>query len=145
MKPESQSPSLPPCLRLFQVLDPAGQQRVLGSLETVAYQDGARIFEEGTAGDALYIIISGKVEVSADDLGEQKVLGHLGEGCMFGEMAVITNQPRSATVTAAGPVSAYRITKDTMLAVLKDYPRLKELIARVGVSRAEDTLGKLSC
>jgi CRP/FNR family transcriptional regulator, cyclic AMP receptor protein len=131
------------CLRLFQMLDTQGQQRVIGAIRAVYFRDGAKIVEEGAPGDALYIILSGKAEVSVDDLGEQKVLCLLIEGAMFGEMAVITNQPRSATVMARGPVAALRIQKDDILAILKDYPKVREQIARIGVARAEDTLDKL--
>jgi len=144
MQPDSQSPRTISCLQLFQMLDPKGQQRVLSAIVVVHFPDNARIVEEGATGDALFIIVSGTAEVSVDDLGEQKVLSLLREGSMFGEMAVITKQPRSATVIAKGPVSVLRIQKDDILGILKDYPRVKEQIARLGVARAEDTLDKLT-
>ncbi len=58
------------------------------------------IFREGEAGNMAYIIVSGKVEVSKIIDGEKKVLTTLGEGAVFGELALIDNSQRAATVKA---------------------------------------------
>jgi CRP-like cAMP-binding protein len=129
--------------RFLRMLDTPGRRRLLDAAEALKFQDGQVVVREGEPGDALYIIVSGRAAVSADDLGEEKALGELGDGQFFGEMAVITNQPRSATVTARGELSALRIPRDVVLELLKDHPRVREVVAKIGLARTEDTLEKM--
>ena len=72
--------------------------------ETKQFRRGQAVFSEGDPGDGAYFVIQGRVRVSthSDDLGEI-VLGEVGEGEIFGEMALIDSKPRSATVTAIAP------------------------------------------
>jgi CRP-like cAMP-binding protein len=59
---------------------------------------GATVFREGDPGGSLYVIRSGKVRVLKNSAGRQRVVITLGPGDFFGEMAVVTGRPRSATV-----------------------------------------------
>ena len=56
------------------------------------YAPGARIFEEGQEGDFMYVVIEGEVEITH----KGQVINRIGEGEIFGEMALIDNSPRSA-------------------------------------------------
>jgi signal transduction histidine kinase len=92
---------------------------------------GTEIFKEGDPGDGIYVIRSGEVQISA--LIEQKdrrVLGRLGPGDFFGEMAVLDREPRSATATAEQPTSLYFIPRESMLATLETSPRLAVRLVR---------------
>jgi CRP-like cAMP-binding protein len=129
--------------RFLRMLDTEGRKRLLAAAQALRFQDGQVVVREGEPGDALYIIVAGLAAVSADNLGAEKQLGELGDGQFFGEMAVITSQPRSATVTARGPLEVLRIPRDQVLAILKDYPKVKEVVAKIGVARTEDTLEKM--
>ncbi len=129
--------------RFLRMLDTDGRKRLLDSAEAKNYEDGAVVVREGEPGDALYIIISGIASISADDMGEQKPVAELTDGAFFGEMAVITAQPRSATVKAHGALACLRIPKQAVLAILDDYPKVKEVVAKIGLARTEDTMEKL--
>ena len=129
--------------RFLRMLDTEGRKRLLDVAEAKNYKDGEQIFAEGEAGDALYIIITGVVSVSADDMGEEKSIAELTDGAFFGEMAVITNQPRSASVAARGEVSCLRIPRQAVIDILNDYPKVKEVVAKIGLARTEDTMEKL--
>ncbi|MBW2703964.1 MAG: cyclic nucleotide-binding domain-containing protein [Deltaproteobacteria bacterium] len=129
--------------RFLRMLDTDGRKRLLDSAEAKNYEDGGVVVREGEPGDALYIIISGIAAISADDMGEQKAVAELTDGAFFGEMAVITTQPRSATVTAHGALACLRIPKQAVLAILDDYPKVKEVVAKIGLARTEDTMEKL--
>jgi len=72
----------------------------IASYET--YQDGQVIFEEGSNGDWIYVVDDGTVEISKNVDGKRVVIETLHEGDIFGEMAYIDRQPRSATATAKG-------------------------------------------
>ena len=67
---------------------------------TETHNAGEVIFKEGSYGSAVYILSSGKVEISKKVQGKKLVLGALGPGDMFGEMSYLDPAPRSATVTA---------------------------------------------
>ncbi len=129
--------------RFLRMLDTEGRRRLLAAAEARRFQDGEVVVREGEPGDALYIIVSGLAAVSADDLGSEKALNELADGQFFGEMAVITDQPRAATVTARGELQVLRIPKAEVRAILEDYPKVREVVAKIGVARTEDTLEKM--
>ena len=69
--------------------------------ETKNFNVGARLFKEGDAGDVAYLIKSGKVKITkTGEDGQQKVVGLVGSGGIVGEMALIDDQARIATVEA---------------------------------------------
>ena len=70
-------------------------------LERRTYDTGQKVFEEGQVGNQAYIVQSGRVEIVKVVEDQETVLGSIGEGGMFGEMALIDNQPRMATARAA--------------------------------------------
>lgn len=125
------------------MLDTEGRKRLITAAEALTFQDGQVIVQEGDPGDALYLIVSGIASVSADDMGTLKPVAELTDGAFFGEMAVITDQPRSATVTAHGRLSVLRIPKDAVRAILEDYPKVREVVTKIGLARTEDTMDKL--
>ena len=129
--------------RILRLLDNPGRQRLLDAAEAVTYSDGEVVVREGDPGDALFIIVDGLASVVADDMGSPKAVAELTDGAFFGEMAVITNQPRSATVKANGKLNVFRIPKEAVLEILEDYPKAKEIVAKTGVARTEETMGKL--
>jgi CRP-like cAMP-binding protein len=129
--------------RILRMLDTQGRRRLLDAAEAITFQDQSEVVKEGDPGDALYIIVDGIASVQVDDMGATKPVAELCDGAFFGEMAVITNQPRSATVVASGQLSVLKIPKQTVLEVLKDYPKVKEIIAKIGVARTEDTMDKM--
>ncbi len=65
------------------------------------YKKGAILFHEGDSGSEMYVICSGRVDITKSQNGEEQILKSLGKGEIFGEMALIDNMPRSATVTVA--------------------------------------------
>ena len=70
-------------------------------MEQKTYAVGEVVFNEGDAGDSGFLVASGTVEISRQSEGEKEVLGTIKQGQMFGEMALISDKPRSATATAA--------------------------------------------
>lgn len=82
----------------------------IASYET--FQDGQVIFEEGSNGDWIYVVDEGVVEISKK-VGDQRIVVEiLGEGDVFGEMAYIDKEPRSATATAKGTAVVGIIDRD---------------------------------
>src|SRR5437867_1075175 len=104
-----------------------------------AYKAGRNIFQEGDPGDGLYLILEGKVQITCL-LGQDQriVLSRLDAGDFFGEMAVLDNQPRSATATAETDTKVYFILRDDLLRVLERSPSLAANLVREFSQRMRD-------
>ncbi len=101
-------------VRLFSGLADEDLEAVNGLLQEKRFRKGSVIFEEGDEGDALYIVESGRVKVSTKDAeGREKILSVFGEGDYLGEMALLSDQPRSATCTVVGDAEVLMLPKDS--------------------------------
>jgi serine/threonine-protein kinase len=78
------------------------------------FQPGAVIIREGDVGDAAYVIVSGRCRAYRNVGAEQETLAVMGGGDVFGEMALILDEPRAATVEAIDPVTVLVLGKQTM-------------------------------
>jgi CRP-like cAMP-binding protein len=101
----SDIPTKLPPIPLFSHLAEEPFIGVLGSLRLRRFADGEIIICEGQPGDAFFMLADGVVTVSKKVGTETKVLANLSEGAVFGEMALVSNAPRTATVTARGEVA----------------------------------------
>ncbi len=88
------------------------------------YQDGEIIVRQGEVGDCMYVIQEGQVEVVADKDTEEVHLAVRSEGDIFGEMAIIDREVRSATVRALGPTRIMTIDKKNFLRRIHEDPSL---------------------
>jgi CRP/FNR family cyclic AMP-dependent transcriptional regulator len=96
---------------LFEGLDEAQNRFVCGLLKEEEFRPGESILEEGRAGDALYIIRSGRVRVSRKFDRESFVLTELGPSDFFGEMSLIDDFPTSATVHAISETIVFKMSR----------------------------------
>ncbi|MZG53528.1 MAG: cyclic nucleotide-binding domain-containing protein [Nitrospinae bacterium] len=96
------------------------------------YRKGKTIVRQGTHGTSAFLIKKGKVEVFVTDAnGNKKVLANLKENDLFGEMAMISNDARTASVVATEDVEVAILTRDKYLALPEDNPaalRLKKIM-----------------
>lgn len=95
------------------------------------FSGGAEVFKEGDAGDALYVVKSGGVQISAV-IGEsqRQVLSRVPPGEVFGEMAIIDSQPRSATAVADVDTELYVIPRDELIKMLNGSPHFSFSLMR---------------
>jgi CRP/FNR family cyclic AMP-dependent transcriptional regulator len=96
---------------------------VTGSLGKL-YRDGEDIVCQGEVGDCMYVIQTGQAEAIQGKEGKEVRLAVLGEGDVFGEMALFERMPRSATVRALGDVRVLTIDKKTFLRQVHEDPSL---------------------
>lgn len=101
---------------------------LMNELEPRIYVPGEKIFKIDELGDALYFIHSGSVEILARD--NQKIV-QLNEGAFFGEMALISSNPRSATARAITFCDVYLLHKGSFDKVTRAYPEFKRHIEDV--------------
>lgn len=88
-------------------------------------EKGATVFKEGDPGDALYFLRSGVVKVSKHRGTREVILAYLSAGQYFGEMALLTDQPRMATVTAVDRIEIIQVLKQDLVTLLEGAPELK--------------------
>ena len=132
-------------IEVVRSLPPEEIEDVLMCVEPVAHAAGSVIFEQGDAGDALYLIDSGKVEISVTDTGgARKVIAVLEGGASFGEMALLTGEPRTATVIAATDVSLLKIEGEHFEELIDRSPKIRLAIERLNTKRLTDNVRSFS-
>ena len=99
------------------------------------FDSGQVILQEGTGGRELYVIVEGLVEAAKDLEGQEVVLGQRGPGEFLGEMALIEDSPRSATVRALEPTRLLEISEADFRSALAGEPTLLYEAARMLSSR----------
>ena len=115
--PEGSVPGLP----LFSALTPAALERFLGALTTRTLREGEHCLDEGSEGKEAFVVVGGtlRAERASKDDDAPTVLAVLGPGAIFGEMALVSDAPRAASVLALEPVEllvASRVDLETLAA-----------------------------
>jgi len=109
------------------------------------YDRGEKLVVEGQQGDSLMVIASGTVLISKSgaDIGASTVeLATLGEGKYFGEMSLLTGEPRSASVTAEEAVEVFVLDRAALAPILQEDPELAETLSHVLAQRAAATVAR---
>ena len=114
--------SLLKSMRLFSPLGPPALEAVARALERKDLEPGTRLITEGETGDYYYVIGSGEVHV----MREGRSLGHRVRGDGVGEVALLRDVPRTATVTAATPVTAYVLDREAFLTAVTGHDIARE-------------------
>ena len=108
--------------------------------EESAYKPGDYIIREGESGSKAYIIVSGQVEVLKKIEDKDKVLANLERTAYFGEMAIIENEPRSASIRALTECLCISIRGEEFREMIKSNADLSFQIARVFSRRYRDLM-----
>jgi cAMP-dependent protein kinase regulator len=96
---------------LFAELDAQQVQLIAAEMKEMAYEAGQVVIRQGEIGETFYVIQSGRVQVTVEQDGEPKVVAERGPGEYVGEIALLLEVPRTATVTALTPVQALTLHK----------------------------------
>ena len=107
------------------------------------YEDGEVIFEEGSIGQEFYIIESGKVEISQRIDSGKTLIAVLGNGDFFGEMAALTDAPRSATAKAIGKTTLMPISMEEVFRRMQTNPQFTASLLQTLVNRLRSTTSTL--
>ncbi|MBA3365949.1 MAG: cyclic nucleotide-binding domain-containing protein [Actinobacteria bacterium] len=97
---------------VFRDLPEQGVETVEAHLRTVQVGDGDVVVRQGAPADKFFIIVDGEVEVVREDDGETRSIATLGQGQFFGEMAILRDTPRMATVRAVKPTTLFSMERD---------------------------------
>jgi CRP/FNR family transcriptional regulator, cyclic AMP receptor protein len=116
---------------LFHGLSSRQLGRIMQAMQKRNYQTGEVLFHEGQIGKAVFIIESGRVELTRKAInGESRSLGILGPGQIFGEMALLEQMERTATATIVEDGVIYLLYTATLEAVIRQYPIIGSKLMR---------------
>jgi signal transduction histidine kinase len=136
------TPSLAEFLRkipLFADLSDEDTNQICRSSRRLTVAAGTRVIEEGAPGDALYVVLAGEVEVSKNDSGREIVLANRGPGEVLGEMSLLEQRPRTASVRAVRESELLEISSDMFRQLLESSPSLATTILRTVAARLRST------
>jgi CRP-like cAMP-binding protein len=129
---------------LFSNIDTSRLKLLAFTSERLTFEDGAILFREGDRGDSAYLILTGKVDISVGSPNGDVVVASLGANNIVGEMSLLCETPRTATVTAAEPLDTLRIKKDQFFGLLRDLPQMTLEIMRELAVRLNNVNRELS-
>jgi CRP-like cAMP-binding protein len=112
----------------FNHLNFAQLDELICAMKKTSIKKGSQIIKQGDTGDAFYIIGSGEVSVHVKKGFGAKKVAVLGDGDFFGEMALITDLPRTATVVAEKNSEMYVMSKRAFRKILMANPKINQLI-----------------
>jgi CRP/FNR family transcriptional regulator/CRP/FNR family cyclic AMP-dependent transcriptional regulator len=117
---------------LFSRVNSGDLEAISSRLIERGYPKNATIVEEGLAGDYMYIIVSGRVKVTkASDDGREKIMDFLDAGDFFGEMSLLDQAPRSASVKTLEPARLMALSRRDFLELLRRSPDLALAVIQV--------------
>ncbi len=128
---------------LFTELSPSDLKQVASIAHEETFSDGATIVREGDVGDVMFTIVSGEVRVVAGQGQKQIELARRKAGEYVGEMALISNEPRIATLIAVGYVRTLCIDQKSFEALLRDRPDVSLVVIQVLCRRLKEASRRL--
>ncbi|MBM1170976.1 Crp/Fnr family transcriptional regulator [Microvirga arabica] len=128
---------------MFRDVDPARLKLLAFTSERVQFAGGQRFFSQGDPSDAAYVILDGRANVLLNTPGGDIQVAELGSNALVGEMGILSDTPRSATIMAAEPTTALRIDKRVFLELLAQFPQMSLAIMRELAKRLERTNAQL--
>jgi CRP/FNR family transcriptional regulator, cyclic AMP receptor protein len=127
-------------IQLFSKVEPAKLKLLAFTSERAVFQSEEVLFHYGDTADAAYIIVSGEVAVHVESPGGGRTqLALLGKDQIVGEIGILADVPRTATVTATAPTTTLKITKDLFFRMVSDFPSMAVEVMRVLAHRVETT------
>jgi len=124
---------------LFSKIDHTKLKLLAFTSENLIHQDGQFLFKEGEPGDAAYIVLKGKVSVFIETEKGSVEVAQLKRGDVVGEISILCDVPRTASVKAVESVQTLKVTKDTFIHLLTEFPEIAIEIMRELASRLNKT------
>ncbi len=116
---------------LFAPLSDDETEQLANASKTRIYAPGEAIVRKGQDGSSMFVIIRGAVRVQVPENGYDKTIGRLGESDFFGEMSLLTGEPRSASVIADEETEVLQIKKDALKPIFENNPALVQSICEL--------------
>ncbi len=128
---------------LFAKIEPSRLKLIAFTSRRIAFEPGEPLFRQGEPGDAAFIIIDGEAEVAVDTPDGAMTVATVGPNDIVGEIAILCDVPRTATVTAKTRLTAMRIAKELFFELVNQFPEIAIAIMRELAHRLEVTTRQL--
>jgi CRP/FNR family cyclic AMP-dependent transcriptional regulator len=128
----------------FELLDTQDRTRLLAQMQTMNFASGTLIFGRGDKGNALYVLLSGRVRLSVvTGDGRELSFLHAAEGVMFGEIAALDGGTRTADATALSAARALVLPRPALQTEMAAHPAIADALIRFLCGRLRATNDKL--
>jgi len=124
---------------LFANIETSKLKLLAFTSERLTFRAGDVLFSQNDMGDAAYIIMSGEADVIVGVDGGERVVATLGKNDFVGEIAILCDVPRTATVKAKSDLTTLMITKDLFFRLITEFPQMAVEIMRELALRLEKT------
>lgn len=129
---------------LFSSIEPSKLKLLCFASERLTFKEGQSLFRQGDVADSAYIIVCGTADVVLETPNGSVTVASVGENDIVGEIAILCDVPRTATITATSELSALRITKQLFFRMVSDFPDIAVNVMRVLAHRLEQTTVQLT-
>ena len=128
---------------LFRNLDAAKLKLLAFTSERLTYGPGESLFNQGDSGDTAYVIVQGEADIIIDTPAGPITVATVKQNDWVGEIAILCDVPRTATITAKSKLITLRISKDVFFQLIMQFPQMSVEVMRELAFRLERTNRKL--
>ncbi|MEH6402357.1 MAG: cyclic nucleotide-binding domain-containing protein [Sneathiella sp.] len=128
---------------LFAKVDPSKVKLLAFTSERVTFQPDDVVCQQGEMGDAAYVIMEGRADVIVNTPSGPITVATMQKNDVVGEIAILINIPRTATIKAASELTTLRITKDVFFRMINEFPEMSVEMMRVLAERLVRTTEEL--
>ena len=128
---------------IFSKVEPAKLKLIAFTGERMNYAAGQELFHQGDVGDAMYVILAGSADVLLETPNGQIRVAELKKNSFVGDIAILSDVPRTATIKACEPLTTLKISKDMFYRLVAEFPQMAIEMMRELAHRLEDTNQKL--
>lgn len=128
---------------LFAKLEPSKLKLLAFTSERLTFQPEQVLFRQGDMGDAAYVLMEGEADIIVDTPQGPLTVAHLKRNDFVGEIAILCDVPRTATVQASTKLVTLRIAKELFFRLVTEFPQMAVEIMRVLAQRVERTTADL--
>ena len=129
---------------MFARVEPAKLKLLAFASERLTFAPSQELFHQGDMADAAYIIIDGDAEVVLETPKGRRHLANMTKNALIGEIGILCDVPRTATVKASWNLTTLRISKDLFFRMVTDFPAMGVEIMRELARRLDHTTTQLS-
>ncbi len=129
---------------LFAAIDPGKLKLLAFASDRKIYEDGQDLFKQGDFGDAAYVVVEGLADIVVETDAGEVTVAQLGHNEFIGEISILCDVPRTATVRANGQLKTLKIKKEHFLGIISQVPDLGIEVMRELASRLSKTTAELS-
>ena len=128
---------------LFAKVEPSKLKLLAFTSERMTFEPDQVVFKQGDMGDSAYIIVEGEADIMIDSPAGPINIATMSRNDFFGEIAILCDVPRTATVRATTKLVTLRISKELFFRLITEFPQMSVEIMRELASNLEKTTVKL--